>query len=61
VWTETGDALQKSAADTIKSSVGFHAQFIEALPKGVYPPLAVRLLRALVDAAKGTLTGYVQL
>ena len=61
VWTETAGDLRRSAVDIIKSSVGFHAQFIEALPKGVYPPLAVRLLNAVVEGAKGTLNGHIQL
>ena len=60
-WTESDAGLKKSAADVIKSSVGFHAQFIDALPSGTYPPLAVRLLRAIVAAAQGSTTGVVQL
>ncbi len=61
VWAETGATLRKSSADAIKSSVGFHAQFIEALPPGVYPPLALKLLQTVVEAAKGIQTGLIQL
>jgi hypothetical protein len=52
---------KERGADAIKSSLGFHAQFIEALPPGVYPPLALKLLQTVVEAAKGTQTGLIQL
>jgi putative ATP-dependent endonuclease of the OLD family len=57
----TGDDLRAAAITFLKSSAGFHAQFVDALPDGVLPPLATQLLRTAVLAARGGHDGHVQL
>ncbi len=56
-----GNALRAAAIGFLKSSAGFHAQFVDALPEGVLPPLATELLRAAVLAARGGHDGHLQL
>jgi hypothetical protein len=57
----TGGKLLKAARETIKQGPGYHAQFVEALPPEVHPPMACAILDAIVAAAAGDTTGLVQL
>lgn len=56
-----GVKLLRAARETIKQGPGYHAQFVEALPPGVHPPLACSILDAIVAAAVGNDEGLVQL
>ena len=60
-WQQAGAALRRSVAETLKSGVGFHEQFIDALPQGVYPPIARRLVQAIVKAGKEAQSGQIHL
>ena len=53
--------LIKAAIGVIKSSGGLHAQFVEALPAGVYPPVASRILETAVRAGNDGSKGLIQL
>jgi hypothetical protein len=53
--------LNSAAIAFLKSSAGFHAQFVDTLPDGVIPPLAEELLRSAVLAAQGAKDGHIQL
>jgi putative ATP-dependent endonuclease of OLD family len=57
----TGNVLRAAAITFLKSSAGFHAQYVDALPDGVLPPLATELLRTAVLAARGDHDGHVQM
>ncbi len=57
----TRDALRRLACEVIKSSGGFHAQFVELLPRKAIPPVAVDVLDAISSAARGKSAGVVQL
>jgi hypothetical protein len=56
----TGKNLTDMARSLIKKD-SLHSQFIEALPAGSLPPLAVRVLKEAVQSATGATTGVVQL
>jgi hypothetical protein len=57
----TGKKLHSAAREAIKRSPGYHAQFIDALPPGVHPPLARILLQKAMEAATIDVVGLVQL
>lgn len=57
----SGSKLVKAAVDAIKSGPGYHAQFVEALPSGVHPPIVSSILDEIVAAATGDGAGLVQL
>jgi putative ATP-dependent endonuclease of OLD family len=57
----TGGLLATAVAKFLKQSGGLHAQFVDALPSGQLPPLAIHLLKAAVDAAIGGHDGLRQL
>jgi putative ATP-dependent endonuclease of the OLD family len=58
----TGNKLQHAARNVVKHGAGYHAQFLDALPEGVHPPLARSLLLTAVAAATSSdLSGLVQL
>jgi putative ATP-dependent endonuclease of OLD family len=57
----TGGQLATAVAKFLKQSGGLHAQFVDALPTGELPPLAVQLLEAAVSAATGGYDGLRQL
>lgn len=61
IASATGDKLVRLACEVIKSSGGLHAQFVELLPAGVLPPVAVKLLDAVVSAGSGKKKGKVLL
>ncbi len=57
-----GTKLQHAARGFLKRGAGYHAQFLDALPGGVHPPLARRLLEEAVGAATSNgMSGLVQL
>lgn len=55
------DKLRKKAESTLKSKSGLHAQYVDLLPKGHAPGVAVDLLRTAVDLARGVRQGPVTL
>ena len=58
----TADAeLEKLAVSALKSSGGFHAEFVEALPLGCVPDIARRVLATSLDCALGVRDGHQQL
>lgn len=59
--TATGAALRRIACDTIKSSGGLHAQFVELLPRRTIPPVAEAVLDTIREAAAGRATGVIAL
>lgn len=61
VASATGAQLVRLACEVIKSAGGLHAQFVELLPTGVLPPVAVQLLEAVVAAGLGRKKGRVDL
>ncbi|MEJ2862151.1 TOPRIM nucleotidyl transferase/hydrolase domain-containing protein [Actinomycetospora flava] len=55
------DKLRKKAESALKSKSGLHAQYVTLLPKGHAPAIALALLRAAVDLARGVRQGPVTL
>ncbi len=56
----SGKELATAALSFIKNN-SLHSPFIEALPEGNLPPLAVQVLNEAVQAATGATTGVIQL
>jgi len=59
--TLAGAELRKVVRQRLKKSGGLHAQFIDALEAGQYPPVARGLLETAVAAATSHRTGLIQL
>jgi putative ATP-dependent endonuclease of the OLD family len=55
------DKLGKKAEHSLKQKSGLHAQYLELLPRGHSPAVAVDLLRTVVDLARGVGQGPVTL
>jgi len=55
------DKLRKKAEQAIKSKSGLHAQYLDLLPRGHSPVVAVDLLRTAVKLARGVHQGPVTL
>lgn len=55
------DRLRKKAEQVIKSKTGLHTQYIELLPRGHPPAVALDLLRTAVDLARDVRQGPVTL
>ena len=53
--------LENLAVSALKSSGGFHAEFVEALPLGCVPDIARRVLETSLDCALGVRDGHQQL
>lgn len=61
VETLADDDLRKRAVELLKSSGGLHESYVEALPDGVLPPMIVKLIDTLIDAALNRRVGHIQL
>jgi len=53
--------LAKVAIKVLKSSGGLHAQFVNVLPRGVFPDMALNLLETCVSLASDRRSEFVQL
>ena len=57
----TGSSLRAEARKLIKHGPGLHAQFIGALPDGIFPPLAKSILEKAIEVVERGLKGHIQL
>jgi hypothetical protein len=53
----TDNELQAAAVKALKQKSGLHAQYVELLPLSSPPPVALALLGAITDLARGTRAG----
>jgi RHS repeat-associated protein len=54
-----GEPLRKAVTTLLKARAGLHSQFVLALPSGVHPPLATKVLEQAIAAAVGSAQGHI--